>query len=256
MNKRQKFVATSIILSLGFVAINFLDNQYRFLIIGALTAVTIILFVWSLIEGLDLDATLLTLILPCLFTLGVGLFWFLLPSNVFARLPIFILYGGGIYALCLTSNIFTVSALRTIALARAAKGVGFVLTLLVSFLLFDAILSIKVHAAISLLLVFTASFAIFLQGLWVSRLNKTIEKDILIYTCIFSLGLAQISLLLYFWPVTVVVGSLFLTVAVYTLLGLGQAQLEGRLFKLTTREYLTVAIVVFVSMIFATHWGG
>ena len=68
--------------------------------------------------------------------------------------------------------------------------------------------------------------------------------------------MGEISLLLYFWPVTVVVGSIFLTIGMYVLLGLGQASLEGRLFKATIREYLTIGIVVFLAMLFAPKWGG
>lgn len=256
MTKRRKFVITALTLSLGFLLVNFLDNQYRFWFIGGLTILTELLFVWSLVEGLSFDATLLTLILPGLFTLGVGLFWFLLPTTIFARIPIVILYGLGIYAMCSTSNIYTVSAIRAIALARAAKGVGFVLTLLTSFLIFDAILSLRSPIWITVPLIAVSSFPIYLQGLWASSLEKRLEKDILIYALLFSLGMGEVSLLLYFWPVTVVVGSIFLTIGMYMLLGLGQANKEGRLFKATIREYLTIGIVVFIAMLFAPRWGG
>src|SRR3990170_3678332 len=147
--KRKRFVITSIILALGFIALQLVGESNRFLSIGTLSALTIILFVWSLFEGLGLNWTLLTLVLPFLFTLGVGLFWFLLPANVFARIPIVLFYGAGIYSLCLTANIYTVSAIRTIALFRAARGVGFVLTLITSFLLFDTILSLRAEIWLS-----------------------------------------------------------------------------------------------------------
>ncbi len=111
MSKRRRFVVTSIVLSLGFVAIQFLTDQNRFWAIGVLGLLTIILFTWSLFSGLGKNMTLLTLILPTIFTLGVGTFWFLLPANIFARIPIVIFYGIGIYILCLTMNIFTVSAI-------------------------------------------------------------------------------------------------------------------------------------------------
>lgn len=256
MTKRRKFLITSLFLALGFAGINFLDNQYRFIAIGVLTLLTLVLFVWSLWEGLGRDATLLTLVLPTTFTLGVGLFWFLLPSSIYARIPVILLYGFGIYALCLTANIFTVSATRTIALVRAAKGVGFVLTLLTLFLVYDAILSIKAPIWLTSSLIFVSSIGLFMQGLWMSILDTAISKQLFSYALLFSLGVGEISLLLYFWPVTVVVGSLFLTIAVYVLLGLGQASLEGRLFKATLREYLTVGLVVFLAMFFATRWGG
>jgi hypothetical protein len=72
----------------------------------------------------------------------------------------------------------------------------------------------------------------------------------------FSYVLGTGGMMLYFWPVSVVVGSLFLTVAVYVLLGLGQAKIEGRLFKQTVYEYLTVGIVVFLLMLLSTSWKG
>lgn len=255
MTKRKRFLLTSMILSLGFVGIQFLDIQYRFLSISGLGILTIILFVWSLREGLGRNLTLLTLVLPTLFTVGVGLFWFLLPASVFARIPIVIFYGFGVYALCLTSNIYTVAAIRTIALLRAARGVGFVLTLVTSFLLFDTILSLRAPIWVNSLLVIGSSYPLFIQGLWVMKLKEKVDRDLILTPAIFSLLMGEIAVSLYFWPVTVVVGSLFLTVAVYMLLGLGQAKFEGRLFSQTIREYLLVGLLVFIGMFIATRWG-
>jgi len=200
--------------------------------------------------------TLTTLILPVLFTLGVGTFWFLLPTNTFARLPVVVFYGIGIYVLFLTANIYTVAAIRTIALLRAARGVGFVLTLTVSFLIFDAILSLRLLPWLTGPLVAVFAFLLFLQGLWTVVLEKEFRLQLLSTSALFALVLGEIAVSLFFWPVTVVVGSLFLTIGVYMLLGLGQAQLEGRLFSQTVREYLVVGILVFIGMLFATRWGG
>lgn len=258
LTKRQKFVVTSIILSLGFLSINLVSDTSRFVSIAGLTFLTLILFVFSLWEGLGINSTLLTLILPPLYTLGVGIFWFLLPSSIFARLPIVILFGLGIYSLCLTANIFTVSAIRTIALVRAARGVGFVLTLATAFLLYDAIISIRANILVTAIGIALVSLFLFLQGLWTSSLEKKdlATNQIFLYSIIFAWGITQVAVLLYFWPTTVVVGSLFLTIGVYILLGLGQAKLEGRFFKQTVQEYLTIGLVVFLTMVFATHWGG
>lgn len=255
LTKRARFIITSVVLSIGFLSINLIDESGRFFAIGGLSALTLILFVWSLREGLKFDATILSLLLPIMFTLGVGLFWFLLPSTVYARLPVVILYGVGIYALALTANIFTVSTIRTIALVRAARGVGFVLTLLASFLMFDAILSLKTTIWMVAILSALVSVPLFLQGLWTSVLDRKVEKKLLFHSLILSTGVVQLALLLYYWPVSVVVGSLFLTVTIYVLLGLGQAKIEGRLFKRTMREYLSIGVIVFVAMYLATHWG-
>lgn len=256
MSKRKRFFVTSILLSLGFIAIQFLQDQNRFWIIGALGVLTIVMFVWSLWEGLAKNMTLLTLILPTMFTLGVGVFWFLLPVSLFSRIPIILFYGIGIYVLALTTNIYSVSAIRTIALLRAARGVGFVLTLVTSFLIFDTILSLKTHIFLTVPLISILSFPLFFQGLWSIDLEKEFSSKLMMISGIFSLIVGEIAIAIYFWPVTVVVGALFLTVIVYMLLGLGQAKLEGRLFSQTIREHMIVGILVFLAVFFATHWGG
>lgn len=255
MSKRKKFIVTSALLSLGFTGINFVPDSFRFIAIGLLSLLTVILFIWSLWEGLGINLTLITLVLPFLFTVSVGLFWFLLPTNLFARIPVVIFYGLGIYALCLTANIYTVSAIRTIALLRAARGVGFVLTLVTYFLVFDAILSLRAPIYVVSGVVFLASFPLFLQGFWTIVLEKKISSNIIKISAVASLVMGEIAVSMYFWPVTVVVGSLFFTVGAYVLLGLGQAYLEGRLFKQTVRDHLTLGIVVFIGMFLATRWG-
>ena len=87
-------------------------------------------------------------------------------------------------------------------------------------------------------------------------MGKKFDWLIIRSSLITSLVVAEVAVTIFFWPVSVVVGSLFLTVFVYMLLGLGQADLEGRLFSQTIREYLVVGVLVFFGMILATHWGG
>ncbi|HTK03658.1 MAG TPA: hypothetical protein VL401_02705 [Alphaproteobacteria bacterium] len=255
ISKRRRYIITSVLLSLGFIGVQFLTDQNRFWAIGALSLTTLLFFAWSLWEGVGVNMTLLTLVLPTVFTLGVGTFWFLLPANIYTLIPVVIFYGIGIYILCLTMNIYTVAAIRTIALLRAAMGVGFVLTLITSFLVFDALLSLRSPIFVLIPLVFTISLPLYFQGFWAMPLEKEFSKDLLMLAIVASLVTAEIAAVLYFWPVTVVVGSLFLTVTFYMLLGLGQAHLDERLFPATVKEYLTVGTLVFIAMFFATHWG-
>lgn len=256
MSKRRRFVITSALLSLGFMGIQFLNDQNRFWAIGVLGIATIILFLWSLWEGLGRNMTLLTLVLPAIFTVGVGVFWFLLPANIYTRIPIVIFYGIGMYVLCLTMNIYSVAAIRTIALLRAARGVGFVLSLVTSFLVFDALLSLKTEIYYLAPMVFAVSFPLYFQGFWSMLLDREFSKPLLMLSLVASLVTAEIAGAIYFWPVTVVVGSLFLTVTFYVLLGLGQARLEDRFFPSIVREHLVLGTLVFIAMYFATHWGG
>ena len=123
-----------------------------------------------------------------------------------------------------------------------------------SFLVFDAILSLRAEIYVLFALVFLISLPLFLQGFWSVLLEKSISRDFVNLSLISSLVLAEIAAALYLWPVTVVVGSLFLTVTFYVLLGLGQAKLDGRLFASVVREHLILGSLVFVAMFFATHW--
>lgn len=255
MSKRTRFVITSVILSLGFVGISFLNDQNRFWAIGILGLLTVAFFLWSLFENLGKNMTLLTIVLPVMFTLGVGFFWFLLPANIYARIPIIIFYGVGMYILCLTANIYSVAYVKTIALLRAARGVGFVLTLLTSFLIFDAVLSARTEIYYLIPVTFILSFPLYLQGFWSMVLEKKYSRELMILSATSSLITTELSAVLYFWPVSIVVGSLFLTASFYMLLGLGQAKLEGRLFTSTIREHLVVGILIFISMVISTHWG-
>ena len=256
MSKRQKFLITSAVLSLGFIVMQLLEGGIRFFAIAALSLLTLGLFVWSLKEGLGKNMTLLSLVLPVTFTLGVGIFWFLLPASPFTRLPVIAFYAIGIYVLCLTSNIYTVGAIHTIALLRAARGVGFVLTLATAFLIFDAILSLRTFPWVTSGLIAASSFLLLSQGLWAIPLEKSFSRDLFMQAAISALVLGQLAIAIFFWPTSVVVGSLSLTIALYLLLGLGQAKLEGRLFSQTVREYLTLGALVFLGMFLATRWGG
>lgn len=256
MSKRIKFIISSLILSLGLILIQFVNDSAKFTFIYILTFLSTLLTAWSLKEGLGKNMTLVTMILPTLFTLGVGTFWFLLPSNLFTRIPMVGFYLLGIYVLFTTMNIYTVSSQKTIALLRAARGVGFVLTLVTSFLIYDAVLSLRLNPLFSGLFIFVSSFFIYLQGFWSIELEKEYNWDVLKLSLISSLITLEFAVMIFFWPVTIVVGSLFLTSGVYLLLGLGQSKIEDRLFPSVIREYLTVGLIVLLGMFFATRWGG
>lgn len=253
--KRLRYIISSVLLTGGFLWIQLVESQFKFLGISILVVFSVLASIWSFYEGLGKNATILSLILPMLFTLGVGIFWFLLPSNIFTRIPIVLFYLVGIYILFSTMNIYTVSSQKTIALLRAARGVGFVLTLLTAFLIFDAILSVRQDLYISTPLIFISSFLLFLQGFWSIDLEKEFTKKLVVLSLVSSYIVAQLSVMIFFWPVSVVVGSLFLTASIYLLLGLGQAKLEDRLFPSIVREYITVGLIVLIGMFFATRWG-
>lgn len=256
ISKRQKFIISAALLSIGLLAIQLANISWRYQAIFGLTFLTYLLSVWSLREGISGIEWLTVLILPTLFTAGVGLFYFLLPSGWLARLPVAALYGLGLYALLLTENIFSVAAIRNIQLLRAAHAVGFLLTLLTAFFLYDTILSFRLSFWLNFIFVFLVSLPLFIQGLWSVNLEERISGQIWFYSLALSLIVAEGALALSFWPVTVSAGSLALITIMYVVLGLTQHYLSQRLFKRTINEYLTVGIIVLAVILITTHWGG
>ncbi|MBU3957387.1 hypothetical protein KKI19_03905 [Patescibacteria group bacterium] len=256
ISKRQKFIISAALLSASLLTIQLTNVSWRYQAIFGLTILTYLLSAWSLREGVSGIEWLTVLILPTLFTAGVGLFYFLLPASWLARLPVAALYGLGLYALLLTENIFSVAAIRNIQLLRSAHAVGFLLTLLTAFFLYDTILSFRLPFWLNFVFVFLVSLPLFIQGLWSVKLEEKISGQIWFYSLALSLIVAEGALALSFWPVTVSAGSLALITIMYVVLGLTQHYLSQRLFKRTINEYLTVGIIVLLVIILTTHWGG
>lgn len=257
LDKRKRFLVCSLILSLVLFSIQLVNDQsFKFVAIGLLGILSFILFWWSLREGIKSKISLLVIVLPVYYSVGVALFWFLLPNTIWVTAVIVLLYGISIYLLFLTENVFSVSSLKTIALYRAAKGVGFLFTLIAFFLVLNAIISLRLSFLYEGILVLFIIFPLYLQGFWTSTLQDKMNSRLVNISLVSSLLQAQVSIILFFWPVGIMVGSLFLTIYFYILLGLGQNELEERLFPQTIREYLTVGTVVFIVMLFSTRWTG
>jgi hypothetical protein len=267
MTKRQKFVLSSLLLAAGFFGVQLVDFDYRYQAILGMSFFSVLLSLWALKDGLGKNATLLTLILPVFFTSGALLFYLgLANSGFFSVLPeivqyamrlfLVVIYLVGIYALFLTSNIYTVATARTIQLLRAAHAVGFLLTLLAGFFVFNSILSFRFDFWINALSLAILAFPLFLEGFWSIELEHKLSREVLIMSAALAFVVGEVAAMIGFWPITVPVGSLALTTVVYIGLGLGQAKLQQRLFDRTIREYLVVGVVVFITMFITARWGG
>ena len=256
LSKRQKFVLVAVILAFGLLAIQVANVGWRYQAIGVLALLTYFLSAWSLREGLTKIEWFTVLALPVLFTAGVGLFYFLLPTRWLARLPVALIYGLGMYVLLLTENIFSVAVIRTIQLLRAAHAVGFLLTLVAAFFLYDTFFSFRLDPWFNFLLVGIISFPLIICGLWSIDLEEKISRKIWLYSFSLSLILAEMALAFSFWPVKVATGSLFLVTAMYIVLGLAQLEFSQKLFRRSIHEYLGVGIAVLLIMLLTTHWGG
>lgn len=252
MRKRQKFVLTSLLLAAGLAASQATTIEVRYMLIMLLCLVTWVLSAWSLREGLG-GVEWLTVLLPqTLFTAGVGFFFILLPENIFAKILVVGLFAVGQYASLLTANIFSVAAIRTIALFRAASAVGFIMTLVTGFLLFNTVLSFKMGFWLNIPLIFLISLGIVIPALWSVELQSKLSVKVAIYSLITALGMGLMALAISFWPVSVVVASIFLTTMLYVYLGLTQHHFSGKLFGKTIWEYVSVGAVVLITMLLSS----
>lgn len=255
MTKRQKMVVTALLLTLGLLGVQSIEIDSRYQAIGLLAGLSYGLSAWALVEDLKGVEWLTVLILPVMYPVSVALFYFLLPERILTRVLLMGLFAIGIYALLLTENIFNVAAIRTIQLLRAAHAVGFLLTLVVAFFLWDTIFSFKLAGWWNALLLMLTSWPLVLQALWSVNLEEQLTKRVMNYSLALSWGLGCLALMISFWPVTITMASLFLVTALYVGLGLVQHAFSGRLFKKTVEEYVWVGAAVLVITFLMAQWG-
>ena len=274
MSKRQRFVISSTIATILLVGSTVSSFEWRYRMIALMAIIPGLLTIWSLNEAWKGVIRLTTVILPMMYGVGAGLFTFLLPDVVtdfwiFSWNPavgiwvswaikgiFWLIFAISFYSLLLTENIFSVSAIRTIALARAAGAVGFLLTLITGFLLYNATWSFRIPYYLNGLIVASITFALLLQGLWSAKMEEKITAHIWVASAVLALVIGQIAIILSFWPVSVAVASLVTTTMLYVLLGLYQQELLKRLFKRTVWEYVSVGLAVLVIVTLTTRWGG
>ena len=254
MTKRMKLVIVAVALSLGLLGIQSIDVDARYQAIGLLAGVAYGLSAWALFGDLKKTEWLTVLILPVLYPVAVALFYFLLPVRLLSRILILSIFGIGMYALLLTENIFSVAAIRTIQLLRAAHAVGFLLALLVAFFLWDTLFSFRLAPWWNALGVGITSLPLILQGLWSVNLEDKISQEVVNNSLGLSWGLTSLALMISFWPVTITIASLFLVTALYVGLGLVQNRMTGRLFKKTVTEYLWVSGLVVGLTFLLAQW--
>ena len=255
MTKRRKLGLVAILLTLGIFGVQSVEVDSRYQAIALFSGAAYALSVWAMLEDLSGIEWLTTLILPVLYPVSVALFYFLLPGRLLTQLLIMTLFGLGMYALLLTENIFNVASIRTIQLLRAAHAVGFLLTLLVAFFLWDTIFSFRLNPWWNALLVGVSAWPLALQTFWSVNLEDKLTPPVIWGSLVISWSLLVLSLIISFWPVTITVASLFLVTALYVGLGIGQQHLAGRLFKKTLNEYLWVGAIVLVAVFFLSRWG-
>lgn len=252
-SKRQKLITGVIVLSLGlFISQNLLGKFGVYTVLSLAVLTDIILFL-ILYRDLKVNFSPQVFILPFLFSLAFGLFYFLVPARLLTRLITTSLYALGLYSLFLSENIFIVSSIRTIALLTSARTVSFAVTLLSYFFLSNVVFSLHLNIYIFVPLLLTYSLLLIIHSLWIYTLNKNISAN-LYWVFGLTLCLIELGILTWFWPSTPTVLALFLTGIFYAIVGISQVWIEKRLFKGVLWEYIWIASVVFITLLLFTSW--
>ena len=256
ITKRQKFILMSGFLTVVLVMTQTVPESFRLETIGFLALSTLMLAVFALWGELSGIKYFLLLLLPVYFVTGSSLFYFLLPVRWLTRLPFALTFGISVYLLMLTSNIYNVAAIRTIALLRAAHAVGVLFSIVSAFFLTNVLFSLHLPFYLMVPGVLLVVTPLYFVGLWSYELEDYISRKVVVYTSIFALVNAQVALVLSFWPVVPINGALVIVTIMYVLLGLGQFVFHEKMKTRVVWEHLLVALLVAIIVLASTRWGG
>lgn len=254
MRRREKFVLAAVVLSLGLLGLQYVTLELRYLATGLFGLATYIVSAWALADDLQPFEWLTIVPLPALYAMAVGLFYFLLPAHFLSRVSILALFGIGMYALYLTSNIFSVAKGRTIQLVHAAHAIGLLFTLLTSLLFTNTIFSLRLPFYISGALVGAAHFPLIFLSLWSVNLEQKITSEVIELSSVLTLIIVEFAILLTFIPFSLWNTSLLVMSLLYIGLGILQSHLQERLFSNILQEYS--AVFLFLVAVFILLFPG
>ncbi len=254
IDKRQKFVLGILALSIGLFITEFRFDQSGIYIAFLLPFLTCLFLWWAISADLRENKSYQVFILPFLYSLAFGFFYFLTPTTFIFRLLLTAIYAFGLYSLFLSQNIFIVSSSRTIQLLSGARIVSFVITLISYFFLANIIFSFHaiIFPVIALIGIF--SYLLIYHSLWTYTLQRY-SQSLALWVSALTVCLIEVATLVWFWPSNPTVTALFLTGFLYAVVGLSHIWLEKRLFKGILWEYVWVGTIVFFVLMLFTSWG-
>lgn len=255
LTKRVKISIITVVLSLGLFCLPLVDPSLKIYYLVAIVAASYILSVWSIYQDLHGFEYLNLFVLPVLLTLSFGLFIYQFNPEPSIRLLLSIVYGVVVYINLLAENIFNVSAERNIPLLRAARTVGYLVTLFVSFAFFSLLYGLGLSWWALTIVSFVFGFLIFAQAIWQVELEETLSRELVIISLVAGLLLSQLATALAFWPLTPPKVGLAMTAMVYVTLGILQHMIQKDLTRRAAFEYVFLAFGVFLFLVVTTTWG-
>lgn len=255
ITKRQKILITSLLLAAGLFLIPVFQDLEQIYLIIAIILLSYFLSVWSIYSPFSLFDLVNLFVLPVTLTASFALFFGTFATSLDGRLALVIVYVIAMYTILLSENIFNVSTERNIPLVRAARTIGYLATLFVSFAFFTLLFGLRLNIFLFSGISFVVSSLILVQGLWQIDLKDTDLKKIGFSSVIAGLVVGEIALSFGFWPLDPPRVGLSITASVYVLLGILQHHLKDDLTRRSIFEYIFVALMVVLILFLTTTWG-
>ncbi len=252
MRRREKFVLASALLSLLLLGVLLSPIAFRLGFVALFSLLTYGIASWALSDDLQKHERWTIVPFPAWYATAVAAFYVVLPEHWGSRVGLLVLFGLGMYAILLTSNIFSVAKGRSIQLLYAAHASQLFFTLLISLLLTNTIFSFYLPFYWIVLLIGIVHFPLIFHSIWAIRLNYPVEKEVQQLAVLLTLMIMSVTLSLTFFPLSVWQYALLVMSVLYMGLGIFQSYLKGRLFSRTLREYAMVAgftIVMFLLIV-------
>lgn len=255
LTKRVKISITTILLTASLFTFPFVDDRLKIYFLSGLVLASYLLSVWSIYQDLEGFEFVTLFVLPTLLTLSFGLFINQYRPITEVRLLLSVVYGLVLYTNLLAENIFNVSAERNIPLLRAARTVGYLVTLFVSFSFFSLIFGLSFPWWALTLVAFLVGSLLFSQALWQIELEETLSRELIINSLAAGFLISQLAAGLSFWPLDPPRIGLAMTALVYVLLGIMQHMVKKDLTTRAAVEYIFVGFSVFFLIFVTTSWG-
>ncbi|MEX0621539.1 MAG: hypothetical protein WD187_00895 [Candidatus Woykebacteria bacterium] len=255
ITKRQKIFVSSLLLSATTSSLPFVGEGNELPFLAVVLIASYFLSVWSIYGQFSIFELVSLFVLPVTLTASFGLFLTQFEVGTLTRIILAIGYVVAIYTILLSENIFNVSVERNIPLIRAARTVGYLATLFVSFAFFTLLFGLDLNNLIFSVASTVVAVLLFAQGIWQIELKYTDPKRLIYYSLILGLITGEIAAALSFWPLEPPKLGIAMTTAVYVLLGVSGHHIREDLSKRTVTEYLLVAGGVILLLILTTSWG-
>lgn len=259
MEKRRQFIiASGVFTVLLFLSQIILLSWRYFFVLGFTLFAAGYLFLLFLKVSKNKLNIFMVILSILTFIIGVSLFSFLISGGIFWRLFLLIVFAVGMYTLLLTENVFLVAAeFKTVPLYRAASTVGFLMTLVKAFFLFNILFSLRLPFYMNGLATFLLCFILLIHFLWSNVHDIPVGTvNYFSISILFSLILAEFSTVISFWPTGVEIGTLYLVSLFYVFGGLLLSYCHQKLFKKTVAEFVWVGLGTFLALFLVTSWRG